>query len=260
MYHVASWFAPAEDHIQKANDNVKGTEDLMKVLADHPNAKIVVTSSMAAVRATSQEPGNGKFYTEQDWNTVSKLGENWGSSYQWSKANSERRAWELSKELNVPMVSLCPSFVFGPPCSESLSTSFSVELVGKWAKGESEVQSRLFVDIRDVANAHVAAGTLDKATGKRYIVSTEKRLASKDVAEILSSLCKELDFGNPDAIKYDAEFTGGAIPIGQKEVEAARRLHEELGVSLRPAEETILDMARFLINMYKKAPDSVKPN
>lgn len=79
VYHVASWFAPTEDHEQRARENVQGTVDIVRVLGDVPNCKLVVTSSMAAVRATSQDPKNGKYYTTEDWNTDSKLGENWGS-------------------------------------------------------------------------------------------------------------------------------------------------------------------------------------
>ena len=79
VYHVASWFSPTEDHEQKARGNVQGTVDLVNVLGGFPNCKLVLTSSMAAVRATSQAPKNGEYYTAQDWNTVSKLGENWGS-------------------------------------------------------------------------------------------------------------------------------------------------------------------------------------
>jgi len=253
VYHVASWFSPSEKHVQMAKDNVKGTEDLVRVLGKFPGCRLVVTSSMAAVRATNQEPSNGKFYTATDWNTVSKLGDNWGASYQWSKAESERRAWAIAKELNINMVSLCPSFVFGPPASTELSSnSFSTELVGQWIKGESTVQSRLFVDIRDVAQAHVAAGTLLHAVGKRYIVSTEKRLKSEAVATVLKKMCTEANFGNPDKITHDAVFTGGSIPIGEKEVEAEERLLKDLDVSLRPAETTIADMAEFLIQSFKK--------
>ena len=254
VYHVASWFSPSEDHEQMARNNVQGTEDLVRVLGSVPlKCKLVVTSSMAAVRATSQEPSNGKFYTRDDWNNASELGTNWGSSYQWSKAESERRAWTLAKELNVPMVSLCPSFVFGPPTSSGeLSSSFSVELVSKWLTGESEVQSRLFVDIRDVALAHVTAGLLPHAVGQRYILSTERRLASKDVAEVLREMIREAKFGDPDSIKYDADFSGGAIPIGEKEVDCECLLREELLVTLQPPEKTIADMGEFLIKMGQK--------
>ena len=145
------------------------------------------------------------------------------------------------------MVALCPSFVFGPPSSTELSSSFSTELVGKWIKGESQVQSRLFVDIRDVAEAHVAAGRLDDVLGKRFVVSTERRLASQRVAEIFRGICQEHGFGDPNAITYDADFTGGAIPIGEKEVDAQVILEEQLGVKLRDPEVTMADMGKFLV-------------
>ena len=258
VFHIASWFSPTDDHEQMANNNVQGTEDMVRVLGDVPNCKLVLTSSMAAVRATSQDPINGKYYTKDDWNNESELAANWGSSYQWSKAESERRAWAIAKELNVPMVSLCPSFVFGPPSSDELSSSFSTELVGKWIKGEAPVQSRLFVDIRDVAFAHVAAGVLPQAVNQRYILSTERRLASKDVAEVLKKMCKEASFGDPDQISFDAEFTGGAIPIGEKEVDAEARLNEDLQVKLQPPDKTIADMGEFLIKVFQKSLEESK--
>ena len=99
VYHVASVFGPTKDHVTTAHENVEGTEKVVKCVAQYPNCRLVLTSSMAAVRGTGQTPLNGKVYTYKDWNTSSKLGDNWGASYQWSKAESERRAWELSKEL-----------------------------------------------------------------------------------------------------------------------------------------------------------------
>lgn len=113
------------------------------------------------------------------------------------------------------------------------------------------------MDVRDVAKAHVAAGRLTQAIGQRYILSTEERLSSQHVASILQELCQESKIGNPDAISYDGEFTGGSIPIGNKEVEAVKRLKDELGVSLRPAEETIKDMGKFLLKYYQQEEATV---
>jgi nucleoside-diphosphate-sugar epimerase len=252
VYHIASVFGPSEDPVQTAMDNVKGTEDLVKAVAKFPNCRLVLTSSMAAVRGPGQEPLNGKFYTYNDWNTVSELGlgENWGACYQWSKAESERRAWELAKQLDVPMSSICPSFVFGPPKSDGtnqLSKSFSITLVGQWVRGESPVQSRLCVDIRDVARAHVAAGTRPEAMGQRLLLSTESRVPSLNMAEALKQICRETGLGDADKITHDAEFQGGAIPIGGQEVEATERFQTILGITLRPVEETIYDMGRALL-------------
>jgi len=245
VYHIASVFGPSENHIQTAKDNVQGTEDVVSSVAKYPNCKLVVTSSMAAVRGSGQTPLNGKFYTHEDWNTHSKLGDGWGSSYQWSKAESEKRAWDLAKELNVPMSVICPSFVFGPPTDyKQLSQSYSIELVGQWVRGESPVQSRLCVDIRDVALAHVAAS---RQMGERFIVSAEERVPSKDMAQALMQVCRESGLGDADRITFDADFQGGAIPIGEQEVEATERLEQILGIKLRPVEETISDMGRALL-------------
>lgn len=247
VYHIASVFGPTDDPIQTARDNVQGTEDLIRCMAKAGNCRLVLTSSMAAVRGTGQDPLNGKYYTHEDWNTISKLnGDNWGSCYQWSKAESERRAWELSESLGVPMTSICPSFVFGPP-SDRTSKSFSITLVDQWVRGKSPVQSRLCVDIRDVAQAHVTAGTREEAIGKRFLVTTEARVSSQDTAQVLKNVCRDTQLGDPDSIHFDSEFQGGAIPIGQKEVEAIDRLEKYLGVSLRSVDETMADMGRALL-------------
>lgn len=246
VFHIASVFGPTEDPVASAEENVQGTEDLVRTISnyhsDRSPVRLVLTSSTAAVRGPGQDPINGKFYTYEDWNSVSQLNpESWGSCYQWSKAESERRAWRLSKSLNLPMSVICPSFVFGPPSdymTAPLSSSYSLTLVGQWVWGESPVQSRLCVDLRDVAKAHIAAGTLPEAIGQRFIVSTEARVPSSELALVLQEVCTETGQGDPKQITYDAKFTGGAIPIGAQEVEATERLEKILGIVLRPATQT----------------------
>ena len=247
VYHVASKFGPTENHTETALDNVRGTEDVVKTMAKFPTCKLVLTSSMAAVRGAGQTPQNGKYYTYEDWNTLSKLGANWGQSYQWSKAESERRAWLLSNEMNVPMVSICPSFVFGPPSDNKITNSFSFALVGQWIRGESQVQSRLCVDVRDIAAAHVIAGR-ESLSGKRYLVSSEARISSQAIAELLSTVARDTGLGDPDLITCDTEFDGGVIKIGDKEVDCAERLRADLeGLTCRSVEETIAEMGRALL-------------
>lgn len=280
LYHVASTFGPTADPVQTAHDNVKSAVDAFQVLTRiQPNDKVapklrmVLTSSMAAVRATNQPPINGKYYTHKDWNTLSKLDEkNWGSCYQWSKMESERQVLELAKDRKdgaIEFVALCPSFIFGPPPpypssldrgSESRgSSSYSIELVKKWLSGESEVQSRLCIDVRDVALAHVQAGTIDLsqlATDSknchRYILSTEERLSSEKVGDALKNAIRKTrgssqPFDLYDKIRCDTVFDGGAIKIGDKEVDATNRL-KDLGVVCRSVHETMEDMATCLLD------------
>lgn len=258
VYHIASVFGPSEDHTQTALDNVKGTVDLVNTMAqatgDHGIiCKLILTSSMAAVRGTDQLPLNGLYYTSEDWNTQSVLGISWGPSYQWSKTESERCAWKLCREYGIPMVSICPSFIFGPSgffdnTQQKSTTSYSLTLVRQWVLGESPVQSRLFVDVRDAAQAHVEAAVRPIAVGKRYIVSTELRVPSSTIAFWLKDLCESTKLSDPKIIHHDVTFTSKPIPIGDKEVEATKQLQEELGITLRDVKDTITEMAHCFLN------------
>ena len=290
IYHIASVFGPTPDPVRTAKDNVKSAEFVIRTLDKfyvrypHVKPRVVVTSSMAAVRATDQVPLNGKFYTHRDWNTLSKLNESWGSCYQWSKAESERRSWELVRECNekyayedtvqgrgIEMVALCPSFVFGPPPpmpakmkdatkATTCSSSYSLTLISQWLRGESPVQSRLCVDVRDVAKAHVAAGTLSNLlrddVDRRYILSTERRLSSEATAQALLREVRRTHGNHAGSIDvdmsriiFDTHFTGGAIKIGEREAEASERLERDLGVVCRPVEETMQDTAMALLRV-----------
>ena len=139
--------------------------------------------------------------------------------------------------------------------------SYSIQLVRQWTRGESPVQSRLLVDVRDAAAAHVAMArhfsTLQSSSSPsssrlRYIVSTDARVPSADLADWMRAVVQER--APPDQalewasnIYADEAFTGGAIPIGAKEVEAAQRLKSDLGITLRPIQETIQDMTRIVM-------------
>ena len=66
----------------------------------------------------------------------------------------------------------------------------------------------------------------------------------------LQKVAKETGLGDPNKITCDTDFRGGAIPIGEQEVEAADRLRSDLGgLELRPVEETMEDMGRALLQM-----------
>jgi hypothetical protein len=67
------------------------------------------------------------------------------------------------------------------------------------------------------------------------------------VAEIFQTICLETGKLDPEAITYDAKFTGGAIPIGDKEVDAEEILKKELGIGLRDPEETMADMCQYFV-------------
>jgi len=255
ILHVASVFSLCDDHETMAHNNVKGAKDLMNAVANlsanqKDQVRVILTSSMAGVRAGGQTPLNGEYYTHEDWNGESQLGASWGASYQWSKAKSEKVAWDIAKESGIQFTSLNPSFIFGPPSNRETSASFSIETVSKWIKGEGPVQSRLCVDVRDVARAHVLASQTDKTVNERIIISREARISSEIIAEELKKLAIELGIGEPDKIHPDTAFDGGLIKIGDREVACDERMADLLdGFKCRPVEETMRDMAKVLLEI-----------
>ncbi|CAE7278160.1 unnamed protein product, partial [Symbiodinium necroappetens] len=118
-------------------------------------------------------------------------------------------------------------------------------MVQAWLHGEQKVRSLLIVDVRDVAKAHVAAAS-GKATGERFIVSTEVRLLPDEVAKVIR------DSGAAGPVRAAASPAATAEPPclrpGATEVRCSERL-AHLGVSCRPVEVTVKDMVQDLLSM-----------
>ncbi|KAI8852756.1 hypothetical protein BC829DRAFT_440377 [Chytridium lagenaria] len=157
---------------------VKGTTGILKSVASFaPNVKrVVITSSMAAVRSAT--PKNPAGLSEEDWNDfavgeLERLGEGLGPVVGYPALlgisfGAEKRSFDL--------VVCNPPFIYGPPIHEvakyeDLNTS--VKIIADYLTGAIAVRNLTlgYVDVRDVATAHVRALTSEKASGKRIIVS-----------------------------------------------------------------------------------------
>ena len=243
VIHTASVFRQCADmETELVQPNIALAEAMVCACAAS-GARLVLTSSMAAVRGAGQLPGEGRsWYTPSDWNSVSRREGPRFEPYQWSKMHSERRAWELAREVGLEMTALCPSMIFGPPRDTSC-TAFSVEMVRRWVAGKGAVESRLVADVRDVARAHVNAAILPEAAGQRYIVSCEARVPAQQLACAIAEVIGEDEVARR-GIHADEGFAGGAVSIGDREVDASHL--EALGVCCRPTSQTIADMAQVL--------------
>ena len=120
--------------------NIKSAENAVRAAAK-ANARLVLVSSMAAVRGPTQAPsGDLGYFTSEDWNE-SEATSTMGQTYQRSKADSERAAWRLAEELGVEMTSLCPSMIFGwVDDVHLLRDSFSVRRMTEWMDGEKAIE------------------------------------------------------------------------------------------------------------------------
>ena len=243
IIHTASVFKKCEDMEKElVQPNIALVKEMVHA-CKAADARLVLTSSMAAVRGAGQSPSAGPCYTASDWNTASQRDGPGFEPYQYSKMESERIGWALAREEGVDMVALCPPMIFGPPRAPDTS-AVSVSMVRSWLQGSSPVRSLLVSDVRDVAQAHLNAAVFPVAAGRRYIVGNEARLNAADVADAIRQRVGASAVA--DMTSSDDE-PGATIAIGEQEVEAEEVLWRELGIRCRKTEETMADMAERLL-------------
>lgn len=145
--------------------------------------RVLVTSSMAAV---TDEPDATRVLTEADWNTRSSLSRN---PYYFSKTEAERAAWAYVDRVKPAwtLATINPFMVIGPALTKAVNESNKVFL--DLLKGAYPVIMDLtwgMVDVRDVADAHVAALT-KPGVGGRYLCVADNR-SMQDVVRLLRTL------------------------------------------------------------------------
>ncbi len=176
VFHTASPFImsvedPQKDLIEPAQ---LGTRNVLEQ-ANHTESvqRVVVTSSCAAIYGDNAdlEQTKGDMFTEEDWNTSSSLRH---QPYSYSKTVAEQEAWKIAKAQDRwDLVTINPSLVLGPG-TNPMATSASFSLIKQMGDGTMKSGVPNFgvgvVDVRDVAQAHMAAGFMFTAEG-RYITS-----------------------------------------------------------------------------------------
>jgi len=186
VLHVASPFpnrAPEhEDELIKPAK--EGTLRVLKAAADAGVRRVVVTSSLAAVSG-GHLVDDSRVYTEDDWSIVERC-----PPYPKSKTLAERAAWDFVESLegDTPMELsvINPGAVLGPVLNRHYSTSGEIvrKLMAKELPGTAKIGFP-WVDVRDVASAHIAAMTTPGAAGQRFCCATEFSWID-EVADILA--------------------------------------------------------------------------
>lgn len=176
VFHTASPFTVnVKDPQKELVDPAKlGTRNVLDRATKTPSVKrVVLTSSCAAIygdNADIEQTPNGVF-TEDIWNTSSSLRDN---PYSFSKTEAEKEAWKIAEAQNQwDLVVVNPSLVMGPGLNPR-ATSESFNIIRQMGNGDMKTGAPDWgfglVDVRDLAQAHMAAAYTPEAKG-RHIVS-----------------------------------------------------------------------------------------
>ena len=176
VYHTASPFLlhfkdPQRELVDPA---LQGTRNVLSAASAAPSVRrVVLTSSAAAIYGDNADiRGTGrKRFTEEDWNLTSGLDH---KPYSYSKTLAEREAWRLAGEQRQwDLVTINPTLILGPALSASTSGSFDLMrnlLSGRLRTGVPEYFFGV-VDVREVAAAHIRAGTDPRVPSGRYLLN-----------------------------------------------------------------------------------------
>lgn len=226
---------------------VKGTENALKAISAYgKNVKnVVVTSSYAAISTASKEGDSSHTNNEELWNEITweEAKKDAFSGYRGSKKFAEKAAWDYVKENKPAFVInyVNPSFVFGPQAfdsevKENLNTSS--ELINKILKlnKDSEIPPVKggFVDVRDVAKAHLVA--FEKHIENQRLLLNAGRFANQDLVDIVNDRFPEIKGKIPEGEKGAGEAINAAMCKIDNE-----KTKEILGFPLIGLEQTVVD-------------------
>ncbi|KAL6327847.1 hypothetical protein AAG906_026521 [Vitis piasezkii] len=170
-FHTASRFCFSVFQAQLIDPALKGTMNVIRSCAKVPSIKrVVVTSSMASV-AFNGKPLAPDVLVDESWFSDPVFCEKSKLWYMLSKTLAEEAAWKFAKENRIDMVTIHPGWVIGSLLQPTLNPS--VEEVLKLLKGDTfPNKTHQWVDVRDVAMAHIQAYELPAASGRYCLVGS----------------------------------------------------------------------------------------
>lgn len=172
VFHTASpVFLTGKSKEELVDPAVKGTLNVLRSCAKSPSVRrVVITSSTASVICNKNMSTPGAV-ADETWYSDPEFCEERKEWYQLSKTLAEQAAWKFAKENAIDLVTLHPGLVIGPLLQPTLN--FSCEAIVNFIQEGKEAWSGgiyRFVDVRDVANAHILAFEVPSANGRYCLV------------------------------------------------------------------------------------------
>jgi nucleoside-diphosphate-sugar epimerase len=218
---------------------VGGAMAMLQAAAEMPSVRrFVQTNSFAGIYDFNAGPQPGKTYTSRDWSPLTYddgvNAPNAPVAYRASKAAAERAArdWHQQHNPHFDLVSLCPVMVFGaflpgaePAALAELNTSnglvWAVISAGN-AAAVPPTRGPVWVDVRDVAEAHVRSLVVPEAAGGRFLLAAGV-YCNQEIADLSRD-------------RLPLKLVASRVPLGEP---GQRKAHTHFGVCAREAEDVL---------------------
>ncbi|UXX80489.1 NAD-dependent epimerase/dehydratase family protein [Reichenbachiella carrageenanivorans] len=245
---------------QLIDPSFEGTRNVLEMVNKTSSVKkVVFTSAISAIYGDVTDIISTKEqkFTEDYWNKSSNLKH---QPLAFSKTVAEREAWRIHDEQSRwKMVALNPAVILGPSLTTN-SRSGSFDFIKKIANGTYKtgvpnVQYG-FVDVRDVAQAHIFAAQDQYAEGRFMLVAEVKSML--EVADILHKKFGEtFPFPTkifPKKMLYFFGFTKGfsrkfvVENVDQTLAFDNTKSRHEIGVYYKPIDEAATDLLQYILD------------
>ncbi|MDG1760964.1 MAG: aldehyde reductase [Flavobacteriaceae bacterium] len=189
VMHVASPFINIEpkDENEYIRPAVDGTMRALKAAKKAGIKRVVLTSSIVSML---EDADRSIDINHNSWTNVNAKNV---SAYAKSKTLAEQAAWDFingqADASKMELAVINPGPVFGP----TLSGNFEGASMGMFKQmmiGKMPLMPQASInisDVRDVSKIHVLALENDNASGKRFVVTTEKPYPFQELAKILTA-------------------------------------------------------------------------
>ncbi|KAJ9269373.1 hypothetical protein DTO212C5_4645 [Paecilomyces variotii] len=241
---------------------INGTISLLTSAWRHaPQVKrVVITSSFAAMMDIFQGERAGHTYSEKDWNPMSyeeaaRDDTSGVAAYCAAKKLAEQAAWDFMKEKkpNFGLVTILPPMVYGPNVNATNITQLNstsadlYRLMSPESKPTDPVPANSFwswVDVRDVADAHLKAYIVPEADNERFFICGGN-FSYQQITDILREKVPDVRSRVPIG-KPGTGFGGVQVytPDASKSVKV-------LGLTYRNLTATVVDSARSYLELEK---------
>ncbi len=254
VLHVASPLSGAGtgDRMSMVAPARDGTLRVLRAAVKAGVKRVVMTSAAAATR---QRLGTDIVADESMW---ADENDPQFDAYRVSKIMAEKAAWDFMQREGgkTEFTTILPGAIFGPVLTrEGLG---SVKIIADLLNGSPRLVPKLglwIVDVRDLADLHIAAMESKYAPGQRFYAVGEF-MWMDDMARMMHNRLGSIGAKVPTRtlpnwlVKMIVPFNrniGGLAPmIGRKFELDAGKASRDLGFAPRPAQETLLDCAKSL--------------